>query len=59
MINFFETVFSSEEWGRLINRTRMEYGIHVNDLCTDACMSASTYTKFEKKALRSSALACA
>ncbi len=51
MKDFFETVFSSEEWGRFINRARMEYGIHINDLCKDAGMSASTYTKFEKGAL--------
>lgn len=45
-----ESVFLPEEWGKVINRARIEYGVHINDLCTDACMSATTYTKFEKGA---------
>lgn len=48
-----ELEFSSEEWRKIIDCVRIEYGIHINDLCKDACMSASTYTKFEKKASHS------
>lgn len=43
-----ESVFSPEEWGKIINRTRIRCGISVNELCKSANMSASTYTKFER-----------
>lgn len=46
-----ELEFTPEKWGIIIDSVRTEYGIHINDLCKDAGMSASTYTKFEKGAL--------
>ena len=42
------SVFTPENWGKIIDRARTECGIHVNDLCKEAGMSASTYTKVEK-----------
>lgn len=45
-----ELVFTPEEWGRIIDHARIESGIHINDLCRNISMSATTYTKFEKKA---------
>lgn len=43
------SVFIPQDWGRIIDDARIKAGIHVNDLCKNIGMSATTYTKFEKK----------
>lgn len=46
--------FIPEEWGKIIDRERIESGIHISDLCKNVGMSATTYTHLEKKTRYSS-----
>lgn len=53
-MKIMELVATSDEWGQTIDHARVESGIHINDLCKNIGMSATTYTKFEKKTKYSS-----